>query len=117
MSPKSSLLLRTLRRANPREIAFSLQSKTTSDESDAIRPDPYVKGAAALGFHTAEARANTIVFEDAPNGILSGKAAGCQTLAVLTSHRRDQVEPTQPTFLVNDLTRYVAYDGISLVNT
>ncbi|KAF7967929.1 hypothetical protein HWV62_32507 [Athelia sp. TMB] len=67
-------------------------------------PDPYVKGAAGLGFHTAEARANTIVFEDAPNGILSGKAAGCQTLAVLTSHRRDRVEPTQPTFLVNDLT-------------
>lgn len=45
-----------------------------------------------------------LVIEDAPAGVHSGLTAGCKTLAVLTSHSRDQIEPCKPDFLVKDLT-------------
>lgn len=44
-----------------------------------------------------------IVLEDAPNGVLSGKAAGCTVIAVLTSHTRAQLEVAQPDFIIEDL--------------
>ena len=40
-------------------------------------------------------------------GILSGKAAGCKTLALLTSHSREQIKPTGPDYTVRDLSRCV----------
>jgi glycerol-1-phosphatase len=46
-----------------------------------------------------------LVFEDAPSGITSGKAAGAKVLAVLTSHSRESVEATNPDYLVEDLSR------------
>lgn len=46
--------------------------------------------------------------EDAPSGLLAGRAAGARTLAVCTSHTRDQIAASGavPDFIVNDLTRY-----------
>ena len=44
--------------------------------------------------------------EDAPAGIISGRAAGCKTLAVITSHTREQIEGAKAYFVVKDLTRY-----------
>lgn len=52
-----------------------------------------------------------MVFEDAINGVISGNRAGCETLAVLTTHRRDQLVPTNPTYLVRDLSKYVSYSS------
>ena len=46
-------------------------------------PDPYLKGAAILGFPSAEC----IVLEDAPAGIRSGKAAGSRVIAFPTTVR------------------------------
>jgi len=45
-----------------------------------------------------------IVFEDAPSGIRSGKAAGCTTVALLTTHSREQIEAAQPDFIIKDLS-------------
>jgi mannitol-1-/sugar-/sorbitol-6-phosphatase len=44
-------------------------------------PEPYLKAASLLGF----AAANCIVFEDAPAGIRSGKAAGARVVAFRTT--------------------------------
>jgi beta-phosphoglucomutase-like phosphatase (HAD superfamily) len=45
-------------------------------------PEPYELGARKLGLETSEC----LVIEDSPAGIKAGKAAGCKTLAVLSSH-------------------------------
>ncbi len=45
-------------------------------------PEPYVRGAALLGF----APADCIVVEDAPSGVGAGIAAGCRVLGVLGTH-------------------------------
>jgi sugar-phosphatase len=44
-------------------------------------PDPYLKGAAVLGFPASEC----VVVEDAPAGIVSGKAAGAKVIAFRTT--------------------------------
>src|SRR5258708_3636361 len=44
-------------------------------------PEPYLKGAALLGFPSA----NCLVFEDAPAGIRAGKAAGSRVVAFRTA--------------------------------
>lgn len=44
-------------------------------------PEPYLKGAAALGFSASDC----LVVEDVPAGIRSGKAAGARVIAVRTT--------------------------------
>jgi len=41
--------------------------------------------------------------EDAPAGVRSGKAAGCKTLGVITSHTRKQMEAAETDYLVENL--------------
>jgi len=45
-------------------------------------PEPYLKGAALLGFEPADC----LVIEDSASGALAGHAAGCPVLATLHSH-------------------------------
>jgi sugar-phosphatase len=45
-------------------------------------PEPYLKGAALLGFPAADC----LVFEDTPAGIAAAQAAGTQTIAVQTTY-------------------------------
>jgi len=66
-------------------------------------PDPYLLGAKRLGVHPAKC----LVVEDAPAGVLSGRAAGCQTLAVVTSHSQEQMAAVNPTFIVPNLESVV----------
>jgi hypothetical protein len=49
-----------------------------------------------------------LVVEDAPLGLLAGRAAGARTLAVCTSHTREQIVASgaAPDFTVDNLTRY-----------
>ena len=50
-------------------------------------PEPYIKGAALLGF----ASQDCVVVEDAPAGVGAGKAAGCRVLAVLGTHATEEL--------------------------
>ncbi|KAJ6539536.1 HAD-like domain-containing protein [Mycena capillaripes] len=63
-------------------------------------PDPYLLGAEKCGVKPE----NCVVFEDAPAGVLSGRAAGCKTVGFLTSHSRQQMEASKPDFLVQDMS-------------
>jgi sugar-phosphatase len=51
-------------------------------------PEPYIRGAEALGF----APADCIVVEDAVSGVMAGVAAGCPVLAVLSSTPRIELK-------------------------
>lgn len=51
-------------------------------------PEIYQKCAAAIGIPNEQC----IVFEDAVSGLLAGKAAGSKTVALATSHERDELE-------------------------
>ncbi len=50
-------------------------------------PEPYLRGAALLGFPPERC----LVIEDAPAGCEAGKAAGCTVLATLFSHSAEQL--------------------------
>lgn len=50
-------------------------------------PEPYRKGAALLGFRSADC----VVVEDAPSGVGSGVAAGSQVLGVLGTHSAEEL--------------------------
>jgi len=63
-------------------------------------PDPYLLGAKKAGADPARC----LVVEDAPAGIRSGQAAGCKTLALITSHTRAQMEACKPDYLVSNLS-------------
>ena len=61
-------------------------------------PEPYLKGAAALGLPPA----NCIVIEDAPSGVRSGKAAGCRVLAIRTTIHDPELFASGADWIVND---------------
>lgn len=50
-----------------------------------------------------------LVIEAAPSGLASGRAAGCKTVAVCSSHTAQAIQESgvNPDYVVKDLTRYV----------
>ncbi|MDQ5894156.1 MAG: mannitol-/sugar-/sorbitol-6-phosphatase [Actinomycetota bacterium] len=50
-------------------------------------PDPYLLAAKLIGARPEEC----VVIEDAPAGILAGKAAGCHVIALVTTHEADEL--------------------------
>ena len=46
-----------------------------------------------------------LVIEDAPSGLKSGRGAGAKTLAVCTSHVKEDLAKFNPDYIVKDLTR------------
>lgn len=89
-------------------------------------PDPYLLGAQKCGIKPENCQwcflhpfkhhrpitlffPSGVVFEDAPSGIRSGRAAGCKTIALLTTHSRQQIEAAQPDFIVKDLSWSVLF--------
>ncbi|KAG1757958.1 HAD-like domain-containing protein [Suillus lakei] len=70
------------------------------------KPTPYLEGAKKLGIDVTKC----LVIEDAPSGMQAGNSAGAKTLAVCTSHKREDFENCseeikRPTYIVDDLTR------------
>jgi mannitol-1-/sugar-/sorbitol-6-phosphatase len=61
-------------------------------------PEPYLKGAAILGFPASDC----IVFEDVPNGILSGKAAGSRVVAFTTTVEESQLRDAGADWVLNN---------------
>ncbi|KAH9071486.1 phosphatase [Lactarius deliciosus] len=64
------------------------------------QPDPYLLGAKRCGVRPERC----LVIEDAPAGVQSGRAAGCKTLAVTTSHPRERMVASRPDYLVENLS-------------
>jgi mannitol-1-/sugar-/sorbitol-6-phosphatase len=60
-------------------------------------PEPYVKGAAILGFPAKDC----IVFEDAPAGILAGKAAGATVIAFTTTAPDAELDEAGADFILS----------------
>jgi len=76
---------------------------TSSDVANGKpHPAPYLAGARRLGVDPT----SCLVVEDAPSGIMSGRAAGCTVIAVCTSHTRQQLlaSGSNPHYIVQDLT-------------
>ncbi|NEB21526.1 HAD family hydrolase [Streptomyces coelicoflavus] len=76
----------TRRLAEARLDAVGILPKTLVAADDITRgkpdPEPYLLGARALGVDPADC----VVFEDAPAGLQSGRAAGMRTVALATTH-------------------------------
>ncbi|KAJ3524219.1 hypothetical protein NMY22_g11103 [Coprinellus aureogranulatus] len=64
-------------------------------------PDPYLLGAEKCRVDPKKC----VVFEDAPSGVRSGRAAGCKTIALLTTHSREQIEAAQPDYIIKDMAQ------------
>jgi mannitol-1-/sugar-/sorbitol-6-phosphatase len=69
-------------------------------------PEPFLKGAALLGF----APADCIVFEDAPAGVRAGKAAGARVVALQTTERDPFLREAGADWIVADCSS-VRVDG------
>ena len=67
-------------------------------------PEPYMLGAAILGFAPEEC----VVVEDAPSGVGSGKAAGSRVLGVLGTHDAGLLYAAGAEWVVGDLTGVTA---------
>ena len=80
-----------------------------AEDVDQGKPDPacYLLGRERLNLEAEGKR--VLVLEDAPAGIRAGKAAGCVVVALLTTHRRDEVVGAGADWLVGDL------DGVKFV--
>lgn len=61
-------------------------------------PEPYLKGAALLGFRGSDC----VVFEDAPAGIRAGKAAGARVIALQTTERDELLHDAGADWIVKD---------------
>ena len=61
-------------------------------------PEPYLKGAALLGFSAAEC----IVLEDVPAGVRSGKAAGARVIAFKTTVQEALLRDAGADWIVNN---------------
>ncbi|KII86404.1 hypothetical protein PLICRDRAFT_114851, partial [Plicaturopsis crispa FD-325 SS-3] len=69
-------------------------------------PGPYLAGALKCSVDPTKC----LVVEDAPSGLVAGRAAGAKTLAVCTSHTRQAIVDSgaKPDWIVKDLTRVSA---------
>ncbi len=86
-----------LRAAGLLELTRHLVSASDIERSKPD-PEPYLKGAAALGFSAAQC----IVVEDAPSGVRSGKDAGCRVLAIRTTTHDSELLAEGADWIVND---------------
>lgn len=85
------------------------QALVTAEEVERGKPDPapYLLAAERLGV----ASGRCIVFEDSDAGVRSGKAAGAQVIALLTTHEQEELERAGADCIINDLTAVQVEDG------
>lgn len=75
-------------------------------------PEPYLRGAERLGFPAPDC----VVFEDAPAGIRSGKAAGCRVIGLGTTAEPSELRQAQADWIVKDCSAVSASsDDVNLV--
>ena len=92
-SPLARVRIRTAGIGAPRHLV-------TADDISRGKPDPepYLKGAALLGF----APQDCVVIEDAPAGVRSGKAAGARVIALQTTAANEVLIAAGADWIVKD---------------
>ncbi|MCZ9346301.1 HAD family hydrolase [Streptomyces sp. TRM76130] len=104
----------TRRLAEARLAAVGILPKTLIAADDITRgkpdPEPYLLGARALGVDPAAC----VVFEDAPAGLRSGRAAGMTTVALATTHRADELNADLVVADLSALSVLVTGDGVEI---
>jgi len=75
-------------------------------------PDPYLKGAAILGFPIADC----VVVEDAPAGIRSGKAAAAKVIAFRTTAQDSALRDAGADWILNNCANIRLLDGKDELN-
>ncbi len=84
------------------------QTTVVAEEVEHGKPDP-------AGYRLAQSRlglspeAKTLVLEDSPVGVRAGKAAGCEVVAVLTTHPTDQLAKAGADWIVSDLRNVILH--------
>ncbi|MDI3386812.1 HAD-IA family hydrolase [Streptomyces sp. B-S-A8] len=80
---------RPLAEARLREVGVDFPALVAADDITRGKPDPepFLLAAAKLGVDPARC----VVFEDAPAGLRSGRAAGMTTVALTTTHTADEL--------------------------
>ncbi|KAF1840819.1 HAD-like protein [Cucurbitaria berberidis CBS 394.84] len=75
----------------------------TAEDVQHGKPDPacYQMGEKKLGLQVKEP--SIVVFEDAPAGVRSGKAAGCTVVALFTTHTLEQLVEAGADYIVRDM--------------
>lgn len=73
-------------------------------------PEPYLLGAKRMGVPVEDC----VVVEDSPAGIVAAKAAGMQTIGVMSTHSREELACDIVVSQLNDLTLRVE-DGKNLI--
>ncbi|KAL8859419.1 MAG: hypothetical protein Q9178_004097 [Gyalolechia marmorata] len=66
-------------------------------------PECYRLGIDRLGLTTEETRAEVLVIEDSPAGVVAGKAAGCRVIGLATTHSIEQIRESGADWIVQDL--------------
>ena len=72
-------------------------------------PEPYQKAAGILGFSPSDC----IVIEDAPAGVLAGKAAGARVIAFPTTMAIHDLESAGADWIVENCAAITAHNGDS----
>lgn len=77
------------------------QFMVTAEEVQQGKPDPacYRLGAERLGVKTS----NILVLEDAPAGVMAGKAAGYRVVALATTHSIEKLKQAGADWIVRDM--------------
>ncbi|KAK7193890.1 hypothetical protein DPSP01_010148 [Paraphaeosphaeria sporulosa] len=88
--------LKVMKLAHPKNLV-------TAEDVDNGKPDPacYLLGKKKLAL--SKEQPSIVVFEDAPAGIKSGKAAGFTVIALHTTHTLEQLKDAGADFIVQDM--------------
>ncbi|MEU3932207.1 HAD family hydrolase [Streptomyces sp. NPDC029044] len=104
----------TRRLAEARLDAVGILPKTLVAADDITRgkpdPEPYLLAARALGVDPARC----VVFEDAPAGLASGRAAGMTTVALTTTHQAHELDADLVVDNLSALSALVTEQGVEI---
>jgi sugar-phosphatase len=104
----------TRRLAEARLDAVGILPKTMIAADDITRgkpdPEPYLLAARRLGVDPA----HCVVFEDAPAGLASGRAAGMTTVALTTTHQAHELDADLVVEDLSALSALVTHAGVEI---
>ncbi|MGW5457979.1 HAD family hydrolase [Streptomyces sp. NPDC003996] len=104
----------TRRLAEARLDAVGILPKTLIAADDITRgkpdPEPYLLAARRLGVDPSRC----VVFEDAPAGLLAGRAAGMTTVALATTHRAEELDADLVVKDLSALSALVTDGGVEI---